>query len=243
MAGALARLVGLAAIAGMGWLVSQGMVGCATVETLTPRTAAASAAAPQPVAAPPQTPAAPTPPPATAWREAFGPRLALCPQMAVSNAPAADAERFVVNYAPIVLVNGVALAVNPAEGACLSSGFGPRNGRPHKGLDYHARTGVPIRAAADGVVIERQYRDDFGNMLLIDHGGGVHTRYAHLASFADGTAVGDTVAGGVVIGQMGQTAGYAVPIHLHYEVLIGDYANPRASFGLEARSPFDFPPP
>ena len=173
---------------------------------------------------------------------AFETALSLCPGMTVSNAPAADrATRAVTPFAPLVNVNGVTLAVNPAPGACLSSGFGPRGSRLHRGVDYHARDGGPILAAADGVVIERVYRDDFGNMLLIDHGGGVYTRYAHLASFGRGVVTGAQVTAGQQIGLMGNTAAYPLPIHLHYEVLLGDYNNSRRSFGLETRDPFSFP--
>jgi len=110
-------------------------------------------------------------------------------------------------------------------------------------LDYYSATGGPISAAADGVVIERVYRNDYGNMLLIDHGNGVYTRYAHLASFGEGVEIGASVSAGQKIGMMGNTAGYRVPVHLHYEVLLGDYNTPRGSFGLEARSPFAFAPP
>lgn len=172
----------------------------------------------------------------------FETALVLCPGMRVSNAPRADESNQVRNYTPVVAVNGVNLAVNPTRGACLSSGVGPRNGRTHKGLDFYSRDGGPILAAADGVVIERLYRDDYGNMLLIDHGQGVYTRYAHLSSFAPEAAVGARVRAGQQIGLMGNTAAYAIPVHLHYEVLLGDYANPRASFGLTPRSPFDFGP-
>ncbi len=91
------------------------------------------------------------------------------------------------------------------------------------------------------MVIERVYRDDFGNMLLIDHGGGVYTRYAHLASFGQGVVAGARVTAGQQIGLMGNTAAYPLPIHLHYEVLLGDYNNSRRSFGLETRDPFSFP--
>lgn len=173
---------------------------------------------------------------------AFETALSLCPGMRVSNAPRADEQNQVRNYTPVVSINGIAVAVNPTRGACLSSGVGPRNGRTHKGLDFFSRNGGPIMAAADGIVIERLYRDDYGNVLLIDHGQGVYTRYAHLSSFAPGVTVGARVRAGQQIGLMGNTAAYAIPVHLHYEVLLGDYANPRASFGLTARSPFEFAP-
>jgi murein DD-endopeptidase MepM/ murein hydrolase activator NlpD len=161
--------------------------------------------------------------------------------MTVSNAPPADAQRHVVNYKPRINVNGVALATNPTHGACLSSAFGPRGRGRHNGVDYHAADGGPILAAGDGVVREAKYRDDYGNMLLIDHGNGVFTRYAHLSSFAAGIVEGAHVEAGQQLGLMGNTASYAIPIHLHYEVLTGDYDTPRASFGLTPNSPFTFP--
>lgn len=179
---------------------------------------------------------APAPAPAPApGGSPFEAALTLCPKMAISNQPSTE------GYAPVVLVNGVAIAVNPTQGACLSSGFGPRNGRTHRGVDYHSDTGGPILAAADGVVLEKKYRDDYGNMLLIDHGQGVYTRYAHLSAFAEGLKVGAQVKQGAQIGLMGNTASYRIPIHLHYELLTGDYANPKGSFGLKANSPFTFP--
>jgi murein DD-endopeptidase MepM/ murein hydrolase activator NlpD len=180
-------------------------------------------------------PAAPVAAPASALvasNSAFETSMFLCPGMTVSNGPRADAQRKVVGYAPVVNVQDVRLAANPTKGACLSSGFGPRKGRTHRGVDFHARDGGPILAAGDGRVIEMKYRDDYGNMILIDHGKGVYTRYAHLSTFQRGLAVGSQVKAGDAIGLMGNTAGYAVPIHLHYEVLTGDYANPKGSFGL-----------
>jgi murein DD-endopeptidase MepM/ murein hydrolase activator NlpD len=172
---------------------------------------------------------------------AFEQKLALCPGMTISNAPDKDAAGDVANFAALVEANGLPLAVNPTHGACLSSGFGPRGARTHRGVDYHSATGGPILAAAPGTIIELKYRDDYGNMLLIDHGHGVYTRYAHLSAFQKGLAVGSKVEAGDQIGLMGNTAGYPLPIHLHYEVLTGDYNTPKASFGLEARDPFDFP--
>jgi len=184
------------------------------------------------------TPIAAAPAPGAPSFAAFESELSLCPRMTVSNAPASDAERRVRDFSPMILVNGVSIAANPTRGACLSSAFGPRGRGQHKGVDYYSSVGGPILAAGAGTVVERKYRDDYGNMLLIDHGEGVYTRYAHLSSFAPEALVGQRVAAGQQIGLMGNTAGYSIPIHLHYEVLTGDYNTPRESFGLEARSPF-----
>jgi murein DD-endopeptidase MepM/ murein hydrolase activator NlpD len=171
----------------------------------------------------------------------FETKLDLCPRMKIENAPAADAQLHVAKYVAVVDVKGVKVATFPSRGACLSSGFGDRGGRKHKGLDYHSETGAPILAAADGTVIEMKYRDDYGNMLVIDHGGGVYTRYAHLASFGRGLAQGVSVRAGDQIGLMGNSASYQIPMHLHYELLLGDYANPKASFGLAPADPMSFP--
>lgn len=168
----------------------------------------------------------------SATNTAFETALTACPGMTIANGPRTDQSRRVVGFAPQVKVNEVKIAANPTHGACLSSGFGPRGGRTHRGVDYHAASGGPILAGGDGTVLEMKYRDDYGNMVLIDHGGGVYTRYAHLSTFQRGLAAGATVKAGDAIGLMGNTASYAVPIHLHYEVLTGDYANPKGSFGL-----------
>jgi murein DD-endopeptidase MepM/ murein hydrolase activator NlpD len=161
--------------------------------------------------------------------------------MMIENAPASDAQSQVTGFKPFVDVQGVKLATNPAVASCLSSGFGTRSSRLHKGVDYQNEVGGPILAAADGEIIEMKYRDDYGNMILIDHGKGVYTRYAHLASFGKGLMNGVSVKAGEQIGLMGNTAGYQLPIHLHYELLLGDYGNPKASFGLAPKNPFDYP--
>ena len=96
-------------------------------------------------------------------------------------------------------------------------------------------------AAGDGTIVEIKYREDYGNMIVIDHGGGVYTRYAHLASFGKGLSAGVSVRAGEQIGLMGNTAGYQIPMHLHYELLLGDYNTPKASFGLEPVDPLTFP--
>ena len=93
----------------------------------------------------------------------------------------------------------------------------------------------------DGQIIEMKYRDDYGNMILIDHGDGVYTRYAHLASFGRGLMPGVSVRAGEQLGLMGNSASYQIPMHLHYELLLGDYGNPKGSFGLESADPLSFP--
>jgi murein DD-endopeptidase MepM/ murein hydrolase activator NlpD len=207
-------------------------------------------AAPPPAPAPsPDAPAAPaagvtpstTPPFAPVFAAAAFPAvLELCPRMSVSNAPATDGS-VVRSFKPVVLVNERRIATFPTPGACLSSGYGPRSDRLHKGLDYHADTGVNVLAAGDGEIVELKYRDDYGNMIVIDHGGGVFTRYAHLASFGRGLTPGVTVRAGEPIGLMGNSAAYRIPIHLHYELLLGDYKTPKGSFGLEPADPLSFP--
>lgn len=168
-------------------------------------------------------------------------RLQVCPRMTVSNAPGHDADFWISGFRPFVNVEGVVLAIAPTNEACLSSGFGMRSGSFHKGLDFRADPAGSIHAAADGRIVEAGYRDDYGNYVVIDHGGGVFTRYAHLAGLSSGIQADTDISFGTLLGPMGNTASYSIPVHLHYEVLLGDYNTPAASFGLEAKSPFDFP--
>ena len=165
----------------------------------------------------------------------MGSKLSLC-LTTVSNAPPATG-REIINFYPLVLVNGVQLMTAPVRGACLSSGFGRRGGRLHKGVDYHQRPAGSVFVAGDATVIEATYRNDYGNMVVLDHGSGVYTRYAHLESFSTGIRVGEKVKSGEVMGRMGNS-GRVRAVHLHYEILIGNYNNPKRSFGLEPRNPF-----
>lgn len=160
--------------------------------------------------------------------------------MAVSSAPAA-VDGVISGYRQIVQVKDARIATYPTPGARLSSGYGRRSDRLHKGLDFHASVGVPVLAGGEGQILEIKYREDYGNMILVDHGGGVYTRYAHLASFARGLSPGVTVRAGDQLGLMGNSASYQIPIHLHYELLLGDYNTPKASFGLESAAPLSFP--
>lgn len=163
-----------------------------------------------------------------------------CPGMSISNAPATGRDGLVLRFNPVISVKGVSLAAAPVSNACLSSGFGPRNGKLHKGPDYHTDQPSQIYAAGAGTVIEALYRNDFGNMVVIDHGNGVYTRYAHLKSLASGIKAGKSVSGTTKLGPMGNSASYRIPQHLHFELLVGDYDTPAKSFGLEAKDPFAY---
>lgn len=104
----------------------------------------------------------------------FSDTLSVCQGMTVRNGPRTDVAGHVADYSPTVEVNGVELAVAPSPGVCISSGFGTRDGRLHKGVDYWAAQGNPILAAGPGVVAEMTYRSDYGNMIVLDHGHGVY---------------------------------------------------------------------
>lgn len=165
-----------------------------------------------------------------------GGRAILLCQMGISNPPPTGPGRQVARAGDRIRVNGVSLLLAPVTDGCLSSGFGPRNGRAHKGVDYFTRAGDAI-AAGGGVIREKITRADFGNMILIDHGGGVYTRYAHLASFAPGLSEGAAIKPGARLGPVGAT-GAAGAVHLHYEILTGAYVSGVGSFGLKANDPF-----
>jgi murein DD-endopeptidase MepM/ murein hydrolase activator NlpD len=94
----------------------------------------------------------------------------------------------------------------------------------HNGLDMNAAMGQPIVAAADGTVFFAAVKGGYGNSIMIDHGGGMVTLYAHQSRFAVG--VGTRVSAGQVIGYAGST-GVSTGPHLHFEVRInGKPVNP-----------------
>ena len=107
----------------------------------------------------------------------------------------------------------------PVDGPIVS-GFGPRWGRMHEGVDIAVPAGTPIRAAAAGSVVLLQSEASsggYGNFTCLDHGGGLQTCYAHQSSFAVGS--GQSVAQGDVIGYVGCT-GHCYGDHLHFEVRV-----------------------
>ncbi|MDE2408178.1 MAG: M23 family metallopeptidase [Xanthomonadaceae bacterium] len=119
----------------------------------------------------------------------------------------------------------------PIPYARLTSGFGGRNHpvlgafRMHKGVDYAAGTGTPIQAAGDARVEFVGRKGGYGNVVILNHGGGKTTLYGHMSRFA-GIRTGQHVAQGTVIGYVGAT-GLATGPHLHYEFRVnGVHMNP-----------------
>lgn len=109
----------------------------------------------------------------------------------------------------------------------FSSRISPITGKHenHNGLDMAAPGGTPIYAAASGVVIESKYSNSWGNVIQIDHGGGLITLYAHCSY--RGVEKGQTVAAGQQIGKVG-TTGWSTGNHLHFTVYKNGVAvNPR----------------
>ena len=166
--------------------------------------------------------------PATRSSGEFMTSLSLCPGGGITNAPAAGSNRRIQGFDQMIVIRGVMLARAPAD-ACLSSGYGARNGGAgsfHHGIDLY--TGAPrsILAAGDGVIASAGRQRGYGNVVTIRHRNGVETRYAHLSSFGPGVRKGAGVAAGDVIGLTGNS-GNATAVHLHYEVIVdGKTVNP-----------------
>lgn len=99
--------------------------------------------------------------------------------------------------------------------------------RPHRGVDYAAPSGTPIKAAGDGKVIFRGVKSGYGNVVILQHGGNITTLYAHMSRFASSIRTGSRVRQGQTIGYVGAT-GLVTGAHLHYEYrLNGVHRNPR----------------
>ena len=119
----------------------------------------------------------------------------------------------------------------PVADGNLGSAFGwridPMNGRSalHTGLDFPSDTGTPILAAAGGVVVTQEYHPAYGNMMEVDHGNDLVTRYAHASRVL--VKKGDLVKRGQKIAEVGSTGRSTGP-HLHFEVLVdGIYQDPQ----------------
>jgi murein DD-endopeptidase MepM/ murein hydrolase activator NlpD len=122
----------------------------------------------------------------------------------------------------------------PVDGANLTSGFGVRSdpfrasAAMHPGIDLAAPLGTPVYATADGIVDRSEWNDGgYGNLIEIDHGQGIQTRYGHLSQRI--AQAGETVRRGDLIGLMGST-GRSTGSHLHYEVRVAGRAIDPISF-------------
>lgn len=117
---------------------------------------------------------------------------------------------------------------SPLEFTRVSSGFTESRFHPilqrwraHKGIDYAAPSGTPVKATADGTVENASFDRGYGNVVVLRHQGKYTTLYAHLSSFGRGVSRGARVSQGQVIGYVGAT-GLATGPHLHYEFRIND---------------------
>lgn len=116
----------------------------------------------------------------------------------------------------------------------VSSSFNPnrlhpvlKTRRPHRGVDYAAPRGTPIKASGDGKVIFRGTKSGYGKTVILQHGGNITTLYAHMSGFVRNVSVGTRVRQGQTIGYVGAT-GLVTGVHLHYEYrLNGVHRNPR----------------
>jgi len=108
----------------------------------------------------------------------------------------------------------------PCEGVVVS-GFGVRWGRMHEGIDIACAYGAPVHAAAAGTVIYAGWMQGYGNLVVLDHGNGISTAYAHASAIL--VSVGQSVGQGEEVSLVGAT-GHATGPHLHFEVRVNGVA-------------------
>ncbi|MCB5162916.1 peptidoglycan DD-metalloendopeptidase family protein [Marinomonas algarum] len=136
-------------------------------------------------------------------------------------------------YTPDGLAMRKAFIRTPVDFTRISSKFNPnrlhpifKTSRPHRGVDYAAASGTPVKAAGDGKITFAGKQNGYGNVVIIDHGKGYETLYAHLRGFARGTKRGARIQQGETVAYVGQT-GWATGPHLHYEFRVnGVHKNP-----------------
>lgn len=144
-----------------------------------------------------------------------------------------DYEGNVNYYTPEGKAMRKAFLSTPVEYARISSHFSTNRRHPilnriraHKGVDYAARTGTPVKAAGDGSITFMGRKGGYGQVIILKHGEHYETLYAHLSGFKRGLLDGDNVHQGDIIGYVGQT-GLATGPHLHYEFRVdGVHKNP-----------------
>jgi murein DD-endopeptidase MepM/ murein hydrolase activator NlpD len=134
----------------------------------------------------------------------------------------ANLSRFSRRSSPLFQAYGLP-SIWPVEGRLMSY-FGRRSdpfsgeGSFHAGIDISVPTGTPVHATADGTVMSAEWAGQYGRMVVIDHGNGVHTQYAHMSQLD--VLAGQWVRRGAVIGRSG-SSGKSTGAHVHYEVRRG----------------------
>lgn len=113
------------------------------------------------------------------------------------------------------LISPQVASINSPSRGSISSNFGERWGKMHKGVDIAASFGETISAALDGSVTYAAWQDGYGNVIKINHGGGIETTYAHCSVI--NVKKGEEVKSGMKIGEVGST-GHSTGPHLHFEV-------------------------
>jgi murein DD-endopeptidase MepM/ murein hydrolase activator NlpD len=144
-----------------------------------------------------------------------------------------DVDGNVAYYTPEGQSLRKAFVRTPVDFARISSGFNLKRRHPilniiraHKGVDYAAAIGTPVKATGDGRVEFVGMKGGYGRVIMLKHGAQVETVYGHLSKFRSGLAVGQPVQRGQVIGYVGMS-GLATAPHLHYEFRInGIHQNP-----------------
>lgn len=156
------------------------------------------------------------------------PRIPLRPKPAILNPSKA--------FKPVFPNMGTRSAViyNPVKGARMSSQFGYRHHpilkkrKLHKGMDFAAPIGTPVRAAADGKIVKAKFNGGYGHYIRIKHkDGSMETAYAHLSRYKRGLKAGQMVKKNEIIGYVG-TSGRSTGPHLHFELIKnGKHVNPK----------------
>lgn len=144
-----------------------------------------------------------------------------------------DAEGLTSYYTPEGHSLRKAFLRTPVEFSRISSTFNMKRKHPilnriraHKGVDYAAPQGTPIKVTGDGRVVFRGVKGGYGNVVIVQHGKAYSTLYGHMSGFAKGVNTGTRVRQGQTIGYLGMT-GLATGPHLHYEFLVnGVHTNP-----------------
>ncbi|MBC7453555.1 MAG: peptidoglycan DD-metalloendopeptidase family protein [Massilia sp.] len=131
---------------------------------------------------------------------------------------------------------------SPLEFSRISSGFSMRvhpisgNWKAHKGVDFAAALGTPIRASGDGVIDFAGVSGGYGNMVVIKHWANYSTAYAHMSRFASNMRKGTKISQGDIIGYVGST-GWSTGAHLHYEFRVNNEARDPMSVNVVAQAP------